>query len=207
MTLPLKHRYFAIIVTHTNITHFDSTTPKSETCQKRKCFDPALPENKTFLEVYNCNIEKPPRKNVMPAEKAIYRPDFVKLFFVHYATVTTLSQMGKPETEKAGRQYQRRYRAPNTRYADEETEGTMLHTKAIVEKEVMYWSRTLETTALNSKIGVEWPAGFDEEKDPEMKVEIHGNKYAPNCYPVEAIDKHWVPKLTAALEKTGNPKY
>ena len=41
-------------------------------CNNRKaCIDPALPKNKTFLEVYNCNIEKPERKNTMPAEKAV----------------------------------------------------------------------------------------------------------------------------------------
>lgn len=50
--------------------YFDRTL--SEGCNKRKdCFNPALPKDKTFLEVYNCNIEKPERKNTMPAEKAV----------------------------------------------------------------------------------------------------------------------------------------
>ncbi len=33
--------------------------------------DPSVREGNTFLEVYNCDIEKPPRKNTMPAEKQV----------------------------------------------------------------------------------------------------------------------------------------
>jgi hypothetical protein len=63
----------------------------------------------------------------MPAEKAIYRPDFVTLFFVHYATATVQSQIGKPEIERNGERWNRRYKVgPALRYADEEVEGTML---------------------------------------------------------------------------------
>lgn len=144
----------------------------------------------------------------MPAEKAIYRPDYVVLFFVHYATATQRSIMGKPETLKAGKQYVHRYSVrPNLKFVDEETEGTMLHTKAIVEKEIRYWEATLSKTPLGSKIGVEWPKGKDPEHNPETKVEIHGKKYSPSCYPVEKIDNYWVPKLTEALSKRGTPTY
>jgi len=183
-----------------------STTPTTEECVKQKCFDPSLPEGKTFLEVYNCNFEKPPRQNVMPAEKAIYRPDFVLLFFVHYATATVRSQMGKPETEKSGGRWDRRYKVkPGLRYADEEKEGTMLHTKAIVQKEIRYWN----STALkgNTKLGIEWPEGTDEVKNPSAKTKIFGAEYTPNCYPVPKIDSYWVPRLVDALEKRGVPKY
>ena len=92
----------------------------------------------------------------MPAEKAIYRPDFVKLFFVHYATVTTLSQMGKPEIEKSGQRFKRKYKFDvGVRYTDEETEATMLHTKAVTSKEILYWKRGLQAAQHNSKLGVE----------------------------------------------------
>jgi len=76
----------------------------------------------------------------MPAEKAIYRPDFVVLFFVHYATATTgRYQMGKPEIEKCGERWDRRYKVkPGLRYVDEEKEGTMLHTKSIVQKNIQF---------------------------------------------------------------------
>ena len=119
-------------------------------------FDPSLPANKTFLEVYNCNNEKPPRKNVMPAEKAIYRTDYVVLFFVHYATATTRSQMGKHETIEKEGSFTRRYKVhDNMRYADEETEATMLHTKAIVEGQTYYWRNSLRQFPQSSKVGVE----------------------------------------------------
>ena len=181
----------------------NSITPETEQCVKSKCFEPSLPENKTFLEVYNCNIEKPPRNKVMPAEKAIYKPDFVKLFFVHYATVTTKSQLGKPETKR----FKTRYKVDHTRYADEETEGTMLHTKAIVAKDIFYWASNLKNMPEKSKLGVEWPAGWDDTDHPDAKVEIHNNEFSPNCYPVEKIDKYWVPRLSEALSKRLKPNY
>jgi len=181
-----------------------SITPATKECEKQKCFDPSLPEGKTFLEVYNCNFEKPPRKNVMPAEKAIYRPDFVILFFVHYATATVRSQMGKPEIEKGGERWDRRYKVkPGMRYADEEKEGTMLHTKAIVQKEIKFWN----SKGSGAKLGIEWPEGTDEFKDPSVKTKIFGTEFTPNCYPVPKIDSYWVPRLVDALEKRGVPKY
>ena len=48
-----------------------STTGKETTERTKGKFDPALPPSKSFLQVYNCNDEKPPRKKVMPAEKAV----------------------------------------------------------------------------------------------------------------------------------------
>lgn len=72
----------------------------------------------------------------MPAEKAIYRPDFVRLFFVHYATITSYSQTGKAEAAAKGEPWSPRVRMnKRSRFVNEETEGTMLHTKAIVSKE------------------------------------------------------------------------
>ena len=186
-----------------------SVTPNSNECEKNKCFDPALPENKTFLEVYNCNIEKPPRKDVMPAEKAIYKPDFVKLFFVHYATVTADSQIGKPEADSKGLGWKRKWNGkPFIRYSDEGIEGTMLHTKAIVAKETNYWNRTAEMMPKNVKVGLEWPRDKDEKTHPDFYTSIHGAKYHPNCYPVEKIDDYWVPKLEGRLKARGwMPKY
>lgn len=173
--------------------YFDRTI--SDGCNNRKaCFNPALPKDKTFLEVYNCNIEKPERKNTMPAEKAIYRTDYVILFFVHYATITTRSQMGKPETEAKGRRFLTRYRPQtHTRFTNEETEGTMLHSKAVVQKETIQWMNT-------GKVGIEWPRGKDSTTDEDFKVQVDGAGYTPNCFPVEKIDDYWVPKLEEALQ-------
>jgi hypothetical protein len=135
----------------------------------------------------------------MPAEKAIYRPDFVVLFFVHDATDTVLSQMGKAELESLGKKWNRRYKVTSLRYVDEETEGTMLHTKAIVEKEIRFWNRTIHVNPKNTKLGVEWPAELDEHQNPTHRTFIHGAHYQPNCYPVTKIDDVWVPRLMEAL--------
>ncbi len=49
-----------------------TTYPGSDACPSTQdCFDPSLQSNQTFLEVYNCNIEKPPRKELQPAEKTV----------------------------------------------------------------------------------------------------------------------------------------
>ena len=60
------------------------------------CFHPKVREDLTFLQTFNCDQEEPPRKNVMPAEKQIYRPDYVLLHFVHYSTITKVSQLNNP---------------------------------------------------------------------------------------------------------------
>jgi hypothetical protein len=46
--------------------------PGKDMCTKTTdCLDPSLKPNQTFLEVYNCNNEKPPRKVTQPAEKVV----------------------------------------------------------------------------------------------------------------------------------------
>ena len=51
---------------------FCSTTAIRDNNQcKRTCMDPSVTEGNTFLEVYNCDIEKPPRTKTMPAEKQV----------------------------------------------------------------------------------------------------------------------------------------
>ncbi len=110
--------------------------------------------------------------------------------------------MGKPETEAKGQAFRHRYRtAIHSKFTNEETEGTMLHSKAIVRSETRNWKDFLQHTPENSKVGLEWPRGKDPETDPELKVAVNGEEYRPNCYPVEKIDDYWVPKLEEALKK------
>ena len=66
----------------------------------RKCFEPATPKNTSYLDVYNCEQEVPPKKMSNPAEKQIYKTDYALLHFVHYSTVTTDSELSREETEK-----------------------------------------------------------------------------------------------------------
>ncbi len=75
-------------------------------------------------------------------------------------------------------------------------------------KETREWKTLLSSpfTAPRSLVGVEWPDGTDESKikdETQMSdttVEIDGNKYYPNCYPIPWISEHWSPRLHKALK-------
>jgi hypothetical protein len=82
--------------------------------------------NYTMLQAYNCDRQKPGEKKAkMPAEKQIYRPDYVKQHFVHYSTITELSEMNRQDVEKAGREWNPRKAFPDplSRFGDEVNEG------------------------------------------------------------------------------------
>ena len=100
----------------------------------------------------------------MPAEKQLYRPDYVKLHFVHYSTVTLLTLMNKEETEAFGRPWRLHISAdPLSRFGNEVTEATMLHAKAIATQDTAGW---LTACRLGSsqmcRIGNPYPEGAEE---------------------------------------------
>ena len=39
--------------------------------ERRTCFNPVVPKNTSFLDVYNCEQELPPKKMSNPAEKQV----------------------------------------------------------------------------------------------------------------------------------------
>jgi len=189
----------------------------SKTCSE--CFNPSLPANKTFLEVYNCNRERPPRKALMAAEKQIYRTDYVLLHFVHYSAITAISVMSEKEVKSANLSkytYKRRYTDAHTRYTNEATEATMLHTKAIAEKETRNWrelSYSGKQRIGQQRIGIEYPLNADynefDENAEAFYVQMAGEKKSlvANCFPIEKIDTYWVPKLNAALAEVDNQRF
>jgi len=185
------------------VEYFDTTQSKDTSCGKQDCFDPDVPQNKTFLEVYNCNIEKPPRKKTMPAEKQIYRPDYVLQHFVHYSAVTTELLMNEKEFKEAKFQWRRRYNDQHHRFSDELTEGTMLHTKAIVASETRSWKRGCNTTDSPAKVGIPFPRDKDNHTNGIARMNIKGKgSFVSNCYPIESVDDYWGPKLNDALYKS-----
>ena len=98
------------------------------------CSDPSNPEvqeNRTFLQTYNCDPEKPPRQNTLPAEKEIYRSDYVLLHFVHYSTVTSVSVLSQNETKEAGFKWKDRYSEGAIETPDEIDAAIMLHSKSV----------------------------------------------------------------------------
>ena len=100
-----------------------------ELCAKRghKCFDLSIPLNTTFLQAYNCDRQKPgQKKSSMPAEKQLYRPDYVRQHFIHYSTVTEATMMD-PETFRKVIGNKRISPDPKSRFVNEVTEALMLH--------------------------------------------------------------------------------
>ena len=59
-----------------------------------ECFELSVKKNSTILEAYNCDRQKPGAKGrTMPAEKQIYKADYVKQHFIHYSTITESSNL------------------------------------------------------------------------------------------------------------------
>jgi hypothetical protein len=107
-----------------------------ELCGHRDpCFELSIPNNTTLLEAYNCDRQKPgEKKKQMPAEKQIYRADYVKQHFIHYSTVTeTTNLLLGDYNEKYGKN-KRAFPDPKSRFVDEVKEGLMLHSKAIARQ-------------------------------------------------------------------------
>ena len=94
--------------------------------RQQDCFQLKIPMNYTMLQAYNCDRQKPGEKvDHMPAEKQIYRPDYVKHHFVHYSTVTGLSILNKEDILKRGYKWipGSAFPDPLSRFADEKYEG------------------------------------------------------------------------------------
>ena len=93
----------------------------------RKCFHLSVPSNVTMLQAYNCDRQKPGQKaNQMPAEKQIYKADYVTQHFVHYSTVTRTTNMPFDEYFKLYGQ-KRPFPDPLSRFGDEVEEALMIH--------------------------------------------------------------------------------
>ncbi len=93
-----------------------------------------------MLQAYNCDRQKPgEKKEHMPAEKQLYRPDYVLHHFIHYSTVTMYSNMNKQDLEKMGEKWNPRspFPDPKSRFGNENTEALMLHTKAVAHQDTV----------------------------------------------------------------------
>jgi hypothetical protein len=80
-----------------------------------------------MLAAYNCDRQPPGKKQQsMPAEKQIYRADYVTQHFIHYSTVTQTTLLSIDEyRQKFGNRHA--FPDPLSRFGDEVSEGLMLH--------------------------------------------------------------------------------
>eukprot|EP00537_Pseudo-nitzschia_pungens_P009272 CAMPEP_0172380020 /NCGR_PEP_ID=MMETSP1060-20121228/70226_1 /TAXON_ID=37318 /ORGANISM="Pseudo-nitzschia pungens, Strain cf. cingulata" /LENGTH=784 /DNA_ID=CAMNT_0013107767 /DNA_START=170 /DNA_END=2524 /DNA_ORIENTATION=+ len=162
------------------------------------CFNLKVRNTRSVLQTYNCDRQLV-KAEKMPAEKQIYRADYVLQHFVHFSTATKFTMMSRSETSAANMTYKRAVPDPLSRFADEQTEVTMLHSKAIATQDTAGWQTrcTGEMKRGQCRIGVPYPslnASGTELKDSE------GWLY--NCYVNPKIENYWVPLLDEELKKS-----
>lgn len=180
------------------------------------CFDLTIPTNVTMLQAYNCDRQPPGQKSeVMPAEKQIYRTDYVTHHFIHYSAVTVLSEKNRTEYEADGWAWKfRAFPDPRQRFGNEETEALMLHAKAVAVQDTAGYQRmcSIDNLKLHKRrqglcrLGVPWPAG-EWPKDPQQPPMAGTPEgYAYNCYVNPQIETLLVPRLEQELHKHAVPK-
>lgn len=166
------------------------------------CFEPRVPMNRTLLQAYNCNGDK-----ASPAEKQIYRPSFVKQHFVHYSTVTSLSEMNKTELEAAGFSWNTKiFPGPYSRYANDLEEATMLHAKAVAPHYTSGWEKACRQGykgMLFCDIGNPLPDNVTVDTVVDNKADLKGDEsgWAYNCHINKRVEEYWVPRLENALKQ------
>jgi len=161
------------------------------------CFELKVPTNRTILQTYNCDRQLV-KKETMPAEKQIYRTDYVLQHFVHFSTVTLYTMMTKEETVAAGMKYGRAAPDPLLRFADEVNEVTMLHTKALATQDTAGWQTRCKGEKKGPcRIGVPYP---DLNTSSTVTKDEDGWLY--NCYVNPVIEELWVPRLSEELKKS-----
>jgi hypothetical protein len=171
------------------------------------CFQLTIPMKHTMLQAYNCDRQKPGQKtSTMPAEKQLYKSDYVLQHFVHYSAVTALSVKNRTEYEAEGFSWggHRAFPDIRQRFGNEETEGLMIHTKAVAMQDTADWERVCHIDNLKlptrsqglCRLGVPWP------NDPE-EAEKNSTKegWAYNCYVNDKVDNYLVPRLQDKLKK------
>ena len=143
----------------------------------------------------------------------MYRADYVKLHYVHYSTITVVSQMTEKETKSSGESWLHRYVERHTHEFDEENEATMLHTKTKVARNTASWThRCKQSSQTEGHCHIGFPNPKEIANKFTMKNDRAGNTragsssvgengFAYNCFINEKIEDYWWPKLVMAVEK------
>jgi len=186
---------------HINDPEETTVFDNNEMCSRSKvgCFELSIKKNTTIMEAYNCDRQKPGEKgSVMPAEKQIYKPEYVKQHFIHYSTVTETTEL--PEdvyVEKYGKK--QAFPDPLSRFGDEMNEGLMLHSKAIARQDTAGWKKNCHNNTNKfdlCRIGIPFP-------DDDSNATCDKNGWEYNCYVNPRIENYWVPLVEAELKEMG----
>ncbi|CAJ1956459.1 unnamed protein product [Cylindrotheca closterium] len=175
---------------------------KNDCGREQRCFNLRIPMNYTMLQAYNCDRQKPGEKvQQMPAEKQIYRPDYVMHHFIHYSTVTKTSNRNMEDIENSGLKYKKWTAFPDQlqRFGNEVTEGLMLHTKAVATQDTVHWEETCKAGYEGygtCRLGSPYPEDMSEVDESKGD---DGWKY--NCYVHKKVDHYFVPHLEEQLKE------
>ncbi|KAG7358477.1 glycosyltransferase family 92 protein [Nitzschia inconspicua] len=165
--------------------------------QPHPCFHLKIPTNRSILQTYNCDRQLV-KKETMPAEKQIYRTDYVLQHFVHFSTVTLYTITTEDEITHAGMKWGKAAPDPLMRFANELTEVTMLHTKSMASQDTAGWEKRCKGEMKGScRIGVSYP-----DLNTSSTVTKDENGWLYNCYVNPKIETHWVPLLHKELQSS-----
>jgi hypothetical protein len=175
------------------------------------CFDLKIPYKHPMLQAYNCDRQKPgKKKDSMPAEKQLYRANYVLQHFVHYSVATIQSEKNQTEYVKDGlfAWKPRAFPDPRQRFGDEVTEGLMIHTKAVARQDTSGWERQchINNTLLPRRqqglcrLGVPFPDNWK----PALSSNATDEGWAYNCYINPQVENYLVPELKKELKQTAS---
>jgi hypothetical protein len=157
--------------------------------------------NTTVLQAYACDRFKPGQKQTaMPAEKQIYRADYVTQHFVHYSTTTESTNLNYTAYAKQFKN-RRTFPDPKSRFGDEVNEALMIHSKAVARQDTAGWAQVCKKGGSGTcRIGFPWPTG----EITSVMTDKDNWKY--NCFVNEKVEKYWGPRLRQQLvdDKSSN---
>jgi hypothetical protein len=165
----------------------------------QSCFQLKVKQNVTILQAYNCDKTKPgeKRQDPDPAEKQIFRPDYVRHHFVHYTLVSETSVLNKDDTEKLGLRWTYNTDDLLARYVNESAEALMLHAKAIAPHETNLWEKACSGTFKGwyaCRLGNPFPRYWNGTISDE-----NGIKY--NCHLNYKVEDYFLKLLKRDLKK------
>ena len=106
--------------------------------------------------------------------------------------------MTMEETKEAGLHWGRAAPDPLLRFADAQTELTMLHTKAMATQDTAGWLKRCKGEIKGScRIGVPYP-----DLNTSSTVEKDDDGWLYNCYVNPKIESEWVRRLHEELKKS-----
>mmetsp|Transcript_27277 Transcript_27277/g.58812 ORF Transcript_27277/g.58812 Transcript_27277/m.58812 type:complete len:863 (-) Transcript_27277:191-2779(-) len=187
----------------THINDPEKTTFKNDKimCNRKiECFELSVKKDTTMMEAYNCDRQKPGEKSsTMPAEKQIYKADYVKHHLIHYSTITESTNLLPLQFKKKFGSKAKKFPDPLSRFGNEVSEGLMLHSKSIARQDTAGWKQNCRKDQRGvdqCRIGFPWPEGGSNATADE-------NGWEYNCYVNPRIDNYFAPKLKAKLKEMG----